>query len=493
MVRQHETYSILAPKARKEEKKMVQKRRRHTFFYKVADFMCAMTAWAIFFAYRRWMEAGMANLDIFSDPNFYYGLVIIPTCWLLFYSVFDQYRDIYRLSRLATLTRTLFLSFFGVLMVFFTLLLDDVVLSYTTYYTSFITLFVLHFGLTTTSRLILLTKANQRIKAGVVTFNTLIIGGNTNAYELYKDIHTREKKLGNRFIGFVDTNGSDVRPLAAHIPKLGRIDDLRRIIKGRHVEEVIIAIETSDHNKIQQILNILFEFDEKLLIKIIPDMYDILLGSVKMNQIYGAVLIEIQQVLMPKWQRLFKRIIDVSISSIMMFLLLPVYLYIALRVRISSKGPIFFTQERVGINGKPFRIIKFRSMYTDAEKNGPQLCTDGDNRITPWGRTMRKLRLDELPQFWNVLKGDMSLVGPRPERQFYIDQIVPRAPHFKHLLKVRPGITSWGQVKYGYASNVDQMIQRLKYDLLYIENMSLALDFKIMFYTILVVLQAKGK
>ncbi len=460
---------------------------RKATFLIIIDFLSAFVSWALFFAFRK-IYIEKVPLEI--NDTFYYGILIIPVCWIGLYFLQGTYADVKRMFRMKILSLTFFGTLMGSTSIFFIFLLDDTVQTYSHYYQAFLALFGIHFIVSFIPRIIFTSIQVKKIHTGKEGFKALLLGGSEKAVGIYKEIQNLDKSIGTQFIGFVNLNGIDTL-LKDELTYLGHVDELERVIEKYEIEEVIIALESTEHQRLSSIITRLSGTGIK--IKVLPDVFDILAGSIKMTNIFGVLLLEVNPEGMPIWQQSIKRFIDISLSLIALILLIPVYIFLAIAVKTSSKGPIFFRQERIGLNGRKFKIIKFRTMFMDAEAKGPQLSSTFDPRITKSGRFMRKARLDEFPQFYNVLIGDMSLVGPRPERQFYIDQIVAREPQFLQLTTVRPGITSWGQVKYGYAENVDQMLQRMKFDLLYLKNMSLALDLKIMLYTVLIILKAKGK
>jgi exopolysaccharide biosynthesis polyprenyl glycosylphosphotransferase len=459
--------------------------------YVLLDFISASLSWAIFYIYRKiQVEPQVFGYEIPFElgVKFYTGIITIPLFWLTIYYLAGTYQNVIVKSKLRELGQTFILVLTGVIILFFALILDDVIVSYKDYYTSFLVLAGLQFILTYIPRITLTTIVSKWVQQGKIGYNTLMIGSNERALEIYHDIE-QGHLTGGRIIGFINGDFTSEYKLEGLIMHLGSTQDVKQIIEEYDIEEVIIALDMAEHESISNIINTLGECNVR--IKAVPDIHDIVTGKVKVTTIFGTPLIQISHALLPIWQENLKRSIDVLISCLAMILLSPLTLFLIIGVKISSRGPVLLRQERIGRYGKPFTLYKFRSMHADAERNGPELSRINDSRLTNFGKLMRKRKLDEIPNFWNVLKGEMSLVGPRPERKYYIDQIVQRAPHYIHLHKVKPGITSWGQVKYGYAVNVDEMIKRLKYDLLYIENMSLFVDFQIMIFTILTLIRGR--
>lgn len=460
---------------------------RLTIVLVLMDWLMSAMSWAVFYYMRKtWVEAESFSIN----SAFFMGILLIPVLWILIYLLQGTYVDVRRLHRSKIIGLTLSGTLIGVMLIFFLFLLDDQIDEYKEYYRLLILLFTLQFFVTLIPRFIFVSIIVRQIHLRKYGFNTLIIGGSNKAVEIFQEVSSLPKGDGSHFVGFININGID-KLLQDQLPYLGHIDQVERILQDYQIEEVIIALESVEHDKIKKIISRLEGRDVR--IKILPDMYDILAGSVALSSIFGALVIVVNSNEMPVWQRVLKRSLDILISVFALIALLPVFIILAIAVKVSSKGSIFFLQDRIGKNGKVFKIIKYRTMVEDAEKEGPQLSSTHDPRITKIGRFMRKTRLDEFPQFINVLKGEMSLVGPRPERQFYIEQIAKIEPQYLELTKVQPGITSWGQVKYGYAENVEQMLDRMKFDLLYLRNRSLSLDFKIMLYTIIIILKGTGK
>lgn len=469
-------------------------KRKQVALYMFCDALAAALAWSLFFIYRKMVvETGVfIGIDqIRVDLNFWIALFVIPSFWVSFYYIVGFYEDIFRRSRLIDLGQTILTSIIGVTVIFFVLLLDDFISTYKNYYQLFFTLLLFHFFLTYIPRLILSTWTINRVHHRKIGFNTIIIGSNERAVNLYHEMLTASRPSGNILVGFVKVDDKEEPLLEKFLPLLGGLKDIPRLIDEKQIEEIIVAIETSEHNKIQEIISVLDY--RSVTVKAIPDMYDILAGTVKTTTIYTSPLVKISNGIMPAWQENIKRLMDVFLSVLALIIFIPFFPLVYLGIRSSSKGPVLFAQRRVGRFGKEFTIYKFRSMVTDAEVNGPALSSTDDPRITKFGQFMRRTHVDEIPQFYNVIRGDMSLVGPRPERQYYINEIRKIAPVYVQLQRIRPGITSWGQVKYGYASNVQQMVERLPYDLIYLKNISIYLDIKILIYTLLNCFQAKGK
>lgn len=447
---------------------------------------CSIATWVCFY----FLRAYIYDYTFTVPPGFYLGMVLYVLGWLSLHLLSGAYESVYQKASITEFFRTLLVSLIGCLGLLFFFILKNPQENNSNYYKEFFALLLPVFLATLLLRLFFLRLAARQVARGEVGFNILLIGSGRNAIEFYEQFSKAGENNGYRIRSFLNTNGQLQQPLPQEVRRYSGIGNLPQILKNDEIEEVVITVDKDNRPLLNSILQQLS--DKDVNIKITPDAVDIISGAVQTNNVLGVPLIDVHSGVFPVWQKNIKRLMDITISVLAAVLLSPLLLYATIRTALSSPGGIIYRQERIGYKGIPFTIYKFRSMVANAEANGPMLSSEDDGRITRWGKVMRTWRIDELPQLWNILIGEMSLVGPRPERKFYVDQIVERHPEFRYLYKVKPGLSSWGMVKYGYAGSVEEMIRRMPYDLMYVENVSILLDLRIMFHTLLTILKGKG-
>ena len=462
--------------------------------YVVGDYVSSTAAWIVYTCLRYLLNGDMmfaqgyhSLRQFLTTPTVVLGMIVFPIAMMCVYVLSGYYNSVFRKSRVQELFVTIGSVTFNSLMIFFVALINDMANDRAYNYEMIILLLLLLFVMVYSVRVSITYRTSKKIKSRQWQFNTLIIGTDKDARKLGNELNTMHESIGNRVVGYVSVSDDNAETGG----NTYRLSDIEQVCQQLDVSELIVAMGKRDSKKALDIINQLFKVN--LPIKITPSMADIVLTKVKIEQFMGAPLVDISGSDMSDFSQNMKRLYDVAFSALLLIILSPLFLIMALVIKLDSKGPVVYKQRRVGLHNKPFTIYKFRSMTRDAESEGvPMLSSDNDARVTRIGRWMRKYRIDETLQFWNVVKGDMSLVGPRPEREFYLKQMMDRVPYCALLHKVRPGITSLGMVKYGYAKNVDEMIERLKYDLLYLENMSIINDLKIMIYTVKIVLNGRG-
>ncbi len=451
------------------------------------DFIAVILAGMLFFYFR--VESGW--FQMLSEPEFIIPLIAIYFYWLIIFTFVGMYRTWFALSRFDELSALFKASFVGIFILFFLIFYDDMVHGETSGNRFLIFIYWgLFLALVSFGRLFVRSLQRSLLVKGFGRKNAIIVGYNPKSQRIYNTI-MKSRALGLDVKAFVAVKNENVGKSYNDVRVYDTVDNINEVIDEVNAQEIILALEKHEDDIL---LDVIAKCDTKnVTLKIVPDLYEIISGQARTMQIYGFPLIDIMPQLMPEWEKKMKRIMDIVISFLILVLSAPILLVTAIAVKLDSKGSVFFNQERMGLNGRLFKVYKFRSMIKDAEKySGPVWSSKDDPRITRVGKFIRKVRIDEIPQMLNILKGEMSLVGPRPERAFFVEKLSEDIPLYKRRLKVRPGVTGWAQVKHKYDETIEDVKTKLRYDLFYIENMSLRMDMKIIFRTVFVVVFGKG-